>query len=157
MKKEFLEEVYPHQHLIHKICHLYRDHQEDKEDLFQEILYQLWKAYPSFRGNSKITTWMYRIGLNTAMASFRKRKPDISNSLDQMGETISEEEVGDALSEQLKQAIKLLNEGDRALVALYLDDLSYMEMAEILGITENHVGVKLTRIREKLKKIIVKV
>lgn len=61
-----------HQGLIHKICRMYRDSREDQEDLFQEIVYQLWKSYPQFQGKSKITTWMYRIGLNTAMAAFRK-------------------------------------------------------------------------------------
>jgi RNA polymerase sigma-70 factor (ECF subfamily) len=73
MKNEFLSIVQSHQAIIYKVCRLYRDQNEDQEDLFQEIVFQLWKSWPHFRGDSKVTTWMYRIALNTALACFRKR------------------------------------------------------------------------------------
>lgn len=73
----FVTLIKEHQKIIHKICHLYRDNPEDKEDLFQEITFQLWKAFPSFKNQAKISTWIYRIALNTAIATFRKNKPAI--------------------------------------------------------------------------------
>ena len=81
MKEKFLAEIFSHQALVHRVCRMYRDQQEDREDLFQEIIYQLWKSYPQFKGQAKISTWMYRIALNTAMASFRKGKVE-NNSYD---------------------------------------------------------------------------
>lgn len=155
MKERFLEEVLKHQALVHKICKMYRDTREDREDLFQEITYQLWRAYPKFQGRSKISTWMYRIGLNTAMASFRK--PKIAHSqvpidLERMNR--SEDAAEDDNSEKLHWAIQQMNKRDKALIALYLDDLSYQEMAEIMGISENYIGVRLNRIKEKIKKLL---
>jgi RNA polymerase sigma factor (sigma-70 family) len=77
-EREFLSVIQANQGIIHKICRLYRDSPEDREDLFQEVIFQLWRSYPSFSGGSKISTWLYRIALNTAMASFRKNKPNIT-------------------------------------------------------------------------------
>ena len=74
MEKEFLRAIYDYQKIIYKVCNVYRDTREDQEDLFQEIVYQLWKAYPGFKGASKISTWIYRIALNTAIAVYRKSK-----------------------------------------------------------------------------------
>jgi len=113
-------------------------------------VYQLWRAFPGFRHESKITTWIYRIALNTAMASYRKHKPPISLSehppdLSDTGETTSERE------EWLFRALRTLGESERALISLYLEDYSYAEIASLTGISENYVGVKLNRIREKLK------
>jgi len=155
MKERFLEEILEHQALIHKICRMYRDSKEDREDLFQEITYQLWKAYPSFQGRAKISTWMYRIGLNTAIATFRKPKitqPQAHNDIERMN--ISEGFAEDDNSLKLHWAIKQMNKSDKALIALYLDDLSYQEMAEILGISENYIGVRLNRIKGKIKKLL---
>lgn len=143
-----------HQGIIHKICRVYRDQPEDREDLFQEITFQLWKAYPQFRGDAKISTWLYRIALNTAIVSFRKKKP----MLDFVQELPDHQEINlppdETNWEVLLKAIKTLNEGDRAIITLYLEDLSYQQIAEIIGISENNVGVKLNRIKEKIKKLI---
>lgn len=155
MKDQFTDEILPNQALIHKICRMYRDTPEDREDLFQEIIYQLWKSYPKFEGKSKITTWMYRIGLNTAMASFRKPKVNL-----QYADAIPEKKILPEVptepwrEELLFSAIRKLEKGERALIALYLEDLSYAEIAEVIGISENNVGVRLNRIKTKLKTIL---
>ena len=157
MKDKFTDQVLIHQGLIHKICRMYRHSREDQEDLFQEIVYQLWKSYPQFQGKSKITTWMYRIGLNTAMAAFRKPTLKIDHCIVIMDQKRSEESQGDSWKEDLLfAAIRELDQGERAFIALYLEDLSYAEIAEVIGISQNNVGVRLNRIKTKLKTILNK-
>ncbi|PSL24338.1 RNA polymerase sigma factor [Dyadobacter jiangsuensis] len=150
MEKIFLETIGAHQRIIFKVSRMYRNTPEDQQDLFQEIVYQLWRAFPGFRNESKITTWIYRIALNTAMASYRKQRPSISLSehppdLADTTDTISERE------EWLFRAFRTLSESERALISLYLEDYSYTEIASVTGISENYVGIKLHRIKEKLK------
>lgn len=151
--EDFLKTILEHQGLIHKICNIYRDYKEDKEDLFQEITYQLWKSYPKFKGKSKITTWMYKIALNTAMASFRKPKIPISN-LEQLPDNPVEINQEDARTEKLFWAIRQLDDAEKAIISLYLDDFDISEIATITGITKNHVSVRLNRIRDKIKTLI---
>lgn len=157
VEKEFLAIVSQYQPMLYKIVRLYRDNVEDREDLFQEIVFQLWKSYPNFRGEAQIKTWMYRIALNTALASFRKRSTKI-NYLSQLPdlaeEIISDEQV--LREERLFAVLNLLEDGEKALIALYFDELSYQQMAEILGINENYVGVKLNRIKTKIKNLLKK-
>ncbi len=155
MKDKFTTEILPHQALIHKICRMYRDTLEDQEDLFQEIIYQLWKSYPKFEGKSKITTWMYRIGLNTAIATFRKPKVNLLYS-DSIPESKQLPEINSEhwREDLLFAAIRKLDEDERAFIALYLEELSYAEIAEVIGISENNVGVRLNRIKKKLKEIL---
>lgn len=147
--------IQDNQGIIHKICRIYRDSHEDREDLFQEVIFQLWRSYPSFSGGSKSSTWLYRVALNTAMASFRKNRPNVTSAEylpDVQFEDINTE--GNERQEKLFESIKRLSEPDRALIALYLDELSYQEIAGILGISENNVGVKLNRIKIRLQKLI---
>ncbi|SFH48626.1 RNA polymerase sigma factor [Pedobacter insulae] len=154
-EREFLTMIQDNQRIIHKVCRIYRDSPEDREDLFQEIVFQLWRSYPSFRGGSKSSTWLYRVALNTAMASFRKNKPNVISAEylpDIQFEDINYE--GNERQEKLLASIRQLSEPDRALIALYLDELSYQQIAGILGISENNVGVKLNRIKLKLQKLI---
>lgn len=155
MEKDFLKIVDVNQGIIYKVCKMYRDTREDQEDLFQEIVLQLWKSYPKFRRESKVSTWMYRIALNTAIAIYRKNKVELefkeSIPIDYHSkylETPSENE------ERLFEAIRALNKAERAIIALYLEDYPYNEIAEITGITENYVGVKISRIKEKLTNIL---
>ena len=151
----FLKILEEHQGIIYKVCRMYRDTKEDQEDLFQEIALQLWKAYPKFREESKISTWMYRIALNTAIAIFRKNKINLEFK-DTIPKSISQNHY-DASSEneeRLFEAIRILNKADRAIIALYLEDYPYKDIAKIIGITENNVGVKISRIKEKLKTIL---
>lgn len=118
MQEKFQEEIFQHQALIHKICRIYRDSKEEREDLFQDIIYQLWKAYPQFQGRSKVTTWMYRIGLNTAMATFRKQKIEYSEIQNQQEFADKSSDVDSDHRDQLLWAVKQLNDADRAILTL---------------------------------------
>lgn len=152
LEKDFLANLSQYNAMIHKLCRLYRDSLEDREDLFQEIVFQLWKSYSNYRGDAKISTWMYRIALNTAIASFRKKTTAI-NYLDQLPD-FAEEQVSDEpglRQERLFTVLKLLDDSEKALIALYFEELSYQQIAEITGINENYVGVKLNRIKVKIK------
>ncbi|HEY8956350.1 sigma-70 family RNA polymerase sigma factor [Chitinophaga sp.] len=150
----FSETIQQHQGILHKLCRLYRDSREDREDLFQEMIYQLWKSYPSFAGNARISTWIYRVALNTALADFRRKQPRITytDSLpdipDNGGQATSVQQ------DQLFAALRQLSDAEKAIIALYLEDMSYQEIADIIGIDENYVGVKLNRIKSKIKNIL---
>ena len=150
---QFLQLIDQHQGIIHKICRLYRDSVQDREDLFQDIVFQLWKAASGYEGRSKFSTWMYRVALSTAISSYRKKKPAIryTESLPEKPETVYEP---DEQREQLFRALKQLDDGDKALIALYLEGLNYQEIAAITGITENNVGVKLNRIKKKIQQLL---
>lgn len=153
-KKEFLERIERNQHMIHKICHFYRNSPEDKEDLFQEIVYQLWKSYPSFRKESKFSTWLYRIALNTALASFRQKTIDYI-SLPELPVDQPDANHEDLIPlEEMYDAIELLPTAEKTIITLYLEKMSYAEIGEIIGISENYVGVKINRIKAKLNKYI---
>jgi len=152
-EEEFLKTIHENQALIHKVCNIYRNNKEDKEDLFQEITYQLWKSYPKFQGRSKITTWMYRISLNTAMASFRKQKVVITE-VKEFPEPKLEEKETNLQREQLLYAIRKLDDSEKAIISLFLDNMSNSEISEIIGISKNNVSVRLNRIKNKLKNIL---
>lgn len=155
---EFLELVNRYQPVIHRVCRMYADSPEDRRDLFQETLYQLWRSYPSFKGRSNFSTWVYRIALNTAITALRreqKRPPNVEFQDDMQHVPAPSGALDDAQrTAQLYRAIRSLNDVERALVMLYLDDLSYKEMADILGLSESNIGVKLNRIKAKLQHIL---
>lgn len=155
MQKVFLKIVEENQGIIYRVCRMYRDSREDQEDLFQEIVLQLWKAFPKFRNESKVSTWMYRIALNTAIAIFRKNKIEIELKENlSKNYTLTEMEKTSENEARMFEAIRMLNKTERALIALFLEDYSHKEIAEITGITENYVGVKISRIKDKLKNIL---
>jgi RNA polymerase sigma-70 factor, ECF subfamily len=154
-EKKFVNLINEHQGLIHKVCIMYENDLEVRNDLFQEIVLQLWRSFPSFRGEAKITTWMYRIALNTAISGFRKGTRQIKtedlreahfNISDHNGE--SEENL-----QKLQWAIRQLNEIDRAMIMMALEEVPYEEIAETIGISQNNVRVRMNRIREKLRKL----
>jgi RNA polymerase sigma factor (sigma-70 family) len=152
-EKEFISLLNQHQKIVYKVCNLYMDMHSDREDLFQEITLQAWKAYGSFRGEAKFSTWLYRVALNTAITFFRKekRKPPIY-STDSMPD--QSEDAYDPIEEQVKAmyaAIGELSKIDKAIVMLYLEDYSYIEIGEMMGITANNVAVKMSRIKTRLK------
>jgi RNA polymerase sigma-70 factor (ECF subfamily) len=155
MKNEFLSIVKSHQAILYKVCRLYRDQREDEEDLFQEIVFQLWKSWPHFRGESKVTTWMYRIALNTALASYRKRGVALS-FIDAIPEHLHPEAYDEPSEneQRMYDALKTLAPPERAIVSLFLEEYSYKEIGEMVGITENYVGVQMSRIKQKLKTIL---
>jgi len=155
MEKEFENLIHEKQRIIYKICKTYRDSREDQEDLFQEIVYQLWKSFPSFKGESKISSWMYRIALNTAIAIYRKQKLRV-DYMDKMPEQIHSD-VPQQVSEneeRMFRALRTLNDTEKALISLFLEGFSYQEIAAITGITETNTGVRLNRIKNKLKQIL---
>lgn len=160
MEKTFIDMINTHRGLIYKVCNLYCDTQEDKKDLFQEIVLQLWKSFAGFRNESLLSTWMYRVALNTAISNFRKekRKPERKSisvaefQIPDMDERSNETENLGLLS----QAIAQLTEIEKAIIMLYLDEKSYDEISEIIGITKSNVGVRLNRIKAKLETIIKK-
>lgn len=158
LEHRFVTHLQENQRIAHKICRLYTNDSEAHNDLFQEITIQLWKAYPKFRGDSKFSTWMYRVALNTAITLFRKTKRHIkTQDFEGVSFKIKSEEYDDTEEKQLAlmySAVKELNDIDKALVFLYLEDKNYREISETLGITEVNARVKMNRIREKLRTIL---
>ncbi len=153
MQTAFLNLLDEHQAILHKVCRLYRDTAQDREDLFQEMVYHLWKAYPSFRGDSKVSSWMYRIALNTALATFRKREVRIQYQAVVTTEIpTAEQDDQQEKTNEMWKAIKQLPAIDKAIVTLYLDELSYRQIGDIIGLSESNVGARLTRIKIKLRK-----
>ncbi len=157
MEKEFIEIIQKNQGIIHKVCNIYCDVREDRNDLFQEIVAQLWKSYPSFRKESKFSTWMYRVALNTAITSFKKtkRRPD-QNRLTSDNFQIIDEGYNTETEDNIKQlhrAVAQLTGIEKSIVLLYFENKKYEEIAEITGITQNYVRVKMNRIKKKLKKL----
>jgi len=157
LEKEFIQIVQKNQGIIHKVCNIYCDVQEDRNDLFQEIVAQLWKSFPTFQNKSKFSTWMYRVALNTAITSFKKakRRPDQSRltydnfQIEDDGYDIETEEN----IKQLHRAVAQLTGVEKSIVLLYFENKKYEEIAEITGITQNYVRVKMNRVKKKLKKL----
>lgn len=158
LEHKFISEFQKNQNIIHKVCRIYTTNQVDHNDLFQEITIQLWKAYPKFRGEAKLSTWMYRIGLNTAITLFRKSKRSIkTQDFDSVIYKIESSDYDDTEEDQLKimyKAIQQLSDIDKGLVFLYLEDKNYKEISETLGISEVNARVKMNRIKTRLKKIL---
>ena len=158
IEHKFIVEFEQNQNIIHKVCRIYTSNQDAHNDLFQEIAIQLWKAYPKFRGESKLSTWMYRIGLNTAITLYRKSKRSIvTQDFDSVLYRIESTSYDDTEEEQLKlmyAAIHQLTDIDKALIFLYLEDVNYKEIAETIGISEVNARVRMNRIKTRLKTIL---
>ena len=156
MEKEFLQIIKKNRGIIHKVCNIYCDDQDDRNDLFQEIIAQLWKSFPSFREESKFSTWMYRVALNTAITTFKKtkRRPD-QNRLTYENFQVKDENYDTETEDEIKnlhRAVAQLTGVEKSIVLLFLENKKYEEIAEITGITQNYVRVKMNRIKKKLKK-----
>ena len=158
LEHKFIVEFEQNQNIIHKVCRIYTSNQDAHNDLFQEIAIQLWKAYPKFRGESKLSTWMYRIGLNTAITLYRKSKRSIvTQDFDSVLYRIESTSYDDTEEEQLKlmyKAIHQLSDIDKALIFLYLEEVNYKEIAETMGISEVNARVRMNRIKTRLKTIL---
>ena len=158
-QKEFSLLIKNNQGLIIKVSRLYTHSLEDQEDLFQEIVLQLWKSYDSFQGHSKISTWMYRVALNTAITLFRKKTKQPQT--DELQDFHSKNFVEDSGEKEqqislLYKVIKMLPDVERAIVMMYLDDEPYKEIADTLGITEVNARVKMNRLKKTLKELMIK-
>lgn len=158
LEHRFVTELENNQNIVHKVCSLYTNDKDSHNDLFQEITIQLWKAYPKFRGDSKFSTWMYRVALNTAITLYRKSKKRVqTQDYDSVVHKIKANEYDDTEEKQLKlmyDAVRQLGDIDKALVFLYLEDKDYTEIAETLGITEVNARVKMNRVKTKLRTIL---
>ena len=158
LEHQFVSELESNQNIVHKVCSLYTDNRDAHNDLFQEITIQLWKAYPKFRGDSKFSTWMYRVALNTAITLYRKSKKQPKTQVfDTVSFRIKAEPYDPSEQEQINlmySAIRQLGDIDKALVFLYLEDKNYREIADTLGISEVNARVKMSRIKNKLKSIL---
>ena len=158
LEKEFLEKIEKHKGVIFKISKMYMDNFDDQKDLFQEITFQVWKAYPTFEGRSAFSTWLYRIALNTAIIFLKseKRRSFIQND-EVENFKITQNDYNEEEELKLKKmydAINQLNAIDKALIFYYLENFSGREIASQLGITEVNARVKLNRAKEKLKELI---
>jgi RNA polymerase sigma-70 factor, ECF subfamily len=154
----FLTLLNAHQALIHRIARAYAVADADRQDLFQDIVCQLWRSYPAFRHESGVVTWMYRVALNTAITNVRRRsRRPTQLPIEAAGERAAPPTTSDEDSvAALHRAIRELNTIDRAIVMCYLDDLSYARIGEILGMAESSVGARLTRVRAKLQAMLTR-
>jgi len=155
---DFVALLNENQNLVHKICRMYTNSKAAHDDLFQEISIQLWRSYDRFEGKSKFSTWMYRVGLNTAITLYRKEKKRIDNGvLHENTPQLMVQEYDTEIDEQLDwlyQKINNFSEIDKALTLLYLEDKKYDEIAETLGISSINARVKMNRIKKRLKEMI---
>lgn len=158
LRDQFVELLESHQNIVHKVCRIYARDKASHDDLFQEITIQLWQAYPKFRGDSKFSTWMYRVALNTAITSYRKEKGQRHQlDIDDFPNALKAEPYDNTMDRQMEAlygAIDQLNDIDKALVLLYVEDKNYQEISETLGISEVNARVKMNRIKTKLKTLI---
>ncbi|SDR71946.1 RNA polymerase sigma-70 factor, ECF subfamily [Gillisia sp. Hel1_33_143] len=159
MSKDFYTQfILPYAGIIIKICRAYTDTEEDFQDYYQEVCLQLWKSRENFKGDSKWSTWVYRISLNVSLSLLKKDKKVNKKSVELKDlATVTPNDLNPFNDESLKLlyiAIKKLSELDRAIILLYLEENSYQEIAEIIGLSPNNIGVKITRIKKKLKTLL---
>ncbi|MEE4213816.1 MAG: RNA polymerase sigma factor [Bacteroidales bacterium] len=151
-KQEFIDLIEKNKGIIHKIALTYSSNKADKEDLYQEICLQLWRSFGNYRGDSKLSTWLYRVALNTAISSVRKRKRFIDTvELDpERHFQVKDSDKLEATSKLMK-AIYRLENIDRAIILLWLEEKKYEEISEITGLSKSAVSVRLVRVRKKLE------
>lgn len=156
MNPDFGQLIDENKGTIQKVCRVYTDSREDFLDVYQEVCLQLWKSHESFRGDSSLSTWIYRVAINTCIGQLRKRKKEPNHHSLQPHHDIRQEDDNERREklDQLYGAIRSLKETDRALILLYLEDKSYKEITEILGMTMSNVGVRINRIKGQLKEMI---
>jgi RNA polymerase sigma factor (sigma-70 family) len=159
MSSDFLNTIKKHEGIIYKLVRIYAEHYDDQQDLYQEIVYQLWKSFNSFQGNSTISTWIYKVALNTSLAYINLKKnhigkvalQDIGLQIEDQIDTQEEERIT-----EMYQQIRRLNDIDRAIIFLFLEGKGYDEIANITGFTVSNVGTRLNRIKQKIKSQIIK-
>ena len=154
--KAFSEILKTHRGLIYKVSMLYTNNRQDQEDLFQDICFQICSSYSSYREEARISTWLYRVALNTAISQIRKtnRKTPEETFYENIHHAVDHKEDDQGQVQQLFKAIALLNRIDKALILLWLEEKSYEEIADIMGISKSNVSVKLVRIKKKLSETI---
>lgn len=154
-KKDFVDLIENNKGIIHKISLIYTSNVADKEDLYQEICLQLWRSYDNFRGEAKLSTWLYRVALNTAISTIRRKNRFIETvELDPQKHYNIKDNEKDEMTSNLLRAISLLDNIDRAIVLLWLEEKKYEEISEVTGLSRSAVSARLVRVRTKLETII---
>ncbi|MEM7084904.1 MAG: sigma-70 family RNA polymerase sigma factor [Bacteroidota bacterium] len=149
--------ILPFAGIIVKICRAYTNSQEDFEDYYQEVCLQIWRSKDNFSDQSKWSTWVYRITLNVCLTLLKKRKNNGQYfASDAIPDHMTEDShaFGDESLNELYKAIRRLSEIDRAVILLYLEEKTYQEIAEVMGTNPNNIGVRIKRIKERLKKLL---
>ncbi len=152
IQDKFISEIDSHQNIIYKICHLYTNNTIDFKDLYQDIVLQLWKSYPNFKGKSKLSTWIYQVSLNTALYKQSKLHLDTIAQFHYDIPEISDSDKTENM-ERVKELMSALTDIEKALITLHLDEYSYEEISEIMGITKTNVATKINRIKQKLRMV----
>ncbi|MEL1255668.1 RNA polymerase sigma factor [Flavobacterium sp. DGU38] len=156
-EQEFLKRIENHKGILYKVSKMYMDNYDDQQDLFQEIVCQLWKSYDTFRNESQFSTWMYRVAVNTAIVFLRKEKRKV-DKYEIASENIKDDEgdshIKESQLDHFYKAVQKLEKIDKAIIFYQLEGFSHKEIGENLGISEGNARVKLNRAKEKLKEII---
>ena len=153
-QQEFMGWIQENEGIIYKITRAYESNPTYQKDLFQEIIFQLWKAYPKFRREAKVSTWMYRISLNTSITYTRRKNRQAPTSFDLPEKIDEEDSLKEEQIQQLYNSIRQLNPVDKGLILLYLEGKNYEEIGKIMGITSSNVGTRLGRIKTKLRNLV---
>jgi RNA polymerase sigma factor (sigma-70 family) len=156
-EQEFLNRIESHKGILYKVSKMYMDNHDDQQDLFQEIVCQLWKSYDTFRNESQFSTWMYRVAVNTAIVFLKKEKRKV-DKYEITSENIKDDEgdshIKESQLDHFYKAVQKLEKIDKAIIFYQLEGFSHKEIGENLGISEGNARVKLNRAKEKLKEII---
>ena len=154
-EQEFVALIKEYERVIYKVCYLYATPNAPLSDLYQEVVLNLWKAFPKFRRECKVSTWIYRISLNTCISFMRKEKniPEIVSQTPAEADRSEEWDETQAMLRQLYRMINRLGQLEKSIILLYLEEKSYEEISEITGLTVTNVATKLNRIKEKLRKM----
>ena len=153
----YTTQILPYAAIIIKICRAYTDTQEDFEDYYQEVCLQIWRSKDNFKEQSAWSTWIYRLSLNVCLTFLKKKKNNKQNAPSDLlpdEVLVDSRAFADESLNQLYGAIRQLSEIDRGVILLYLEEKSYQEIADIIGTNTNNIGVRITRIKERLKKIL---
>jgi len=150
-EQEFSRLVHEHRSTIYTVCYMFADGADEADDMFQEILINLWQGLPNFRGDSSMKTWVYRISLNTCISIDRKKRSRHTVPLSMDINLYEDTDADSRQVQQLRSRISLLRPFDRAIVLLWLENMSYEEIGAVMGISAKNVSVKLYRIKEELK------
>lgn len=152
-EREFTKLVQEQKSTIYTVCYMFARDKDEAADLFQDVLINLWKGIGKFRNDSEISTWVYRVSLNTCISADRKKRKMPTTRLDMNIDLFDDDDTDSRQIQVLRQRIQRLQPLDRAIVLLWLESLSYQEIADIVGLTPKNISVRLTRIRLQLKQM----
>jgi len=155
LEDRFINDLNSNIGIVHRVCKVYGRDPREKQDLFQEIVYQLWKSYPTFTGSSKFSTWMYKVAMNTAIGAIRKSSRalpnrSLSGQLPEIPDLTDPSDPEEKM-QRLYAAINELSPIEKAIILLYLDEHSYEQIAAFTGLTKTHISVRLVRIKKRLE------